>query len=233
MLAIEERITNGSQPEVDQLDEIEQLNDDLLTLSLVPKSRWQTLLYLDDIRARNRPIEPPKKPEKAPFFLSSALPTVSRLNTAEIGTNGAVTPAERSRITKLQQLFEGNKLQFSRVLTELGTSVILNLFLLISQISSLSPSQMDLEIRSLTPLEMVPFVNALTIRLKQKRDFELVNSFMACFLRMHGDVVQESGDMELKLVMRKWDQAMKEEEERLGQLVGYCKGVVDFLRSSR
>jgi U3 small nucleolar RNA-associated protein 21 len=55
----------------------EQLTEGLLTLSLMPRSRWQTLLNLETIRQRNKPKEPPKAPEKAPFFL----PTVSGLET--------------------------------------------------------------------------------------------------------------------------------------------------------
>ncbi|KAL6557568.1 hypothetical protein OROMI_017918 [Orobanche minor] len=43
----------------------------LVTLSMLPKSQWQSLINLDIIKARNKPIEPPKNPEKAPFFLPS------------------------------------------------------------------------------------------------------------------------------------------------------------------
>jgi U3 small nucleolar RNA-associated protein 21 len=35
----------------------------------MPRSRWQTLLNLDTIKARNKPKEAPKAPERAPFFL--------------------------------------------------------------------------------------------------------------------------------------------------------------------
>jgi U3 small nucleolar RNA-associated protein 21 len=54
----------------------EQLDEGLLTLSLMPRARWQTLLNLETIRLRNKPKEPPKAPEAAPFFL----PTVQGLN---------------------------------------------------------------------------------------------------------------------------------------------------------
>lgn len=46
-----------------------QLDGDLVTLTLLPRSRWQTLLNLEVIQQRNKPKEPPKEPEKAPFFL--------------------------------------------------------------------------------------------------------------------------------------------------------------------
>lgn len=45
----------------------------LVTLSLLPRTQWQNLAHLDTIRARNKPIQPPKKPEAAPFFLPTVL----------------------------------------------------------------------------------------------------------------------------------------------------------------
>lgn len=46
-----------------------QLESGLTTMSGLAKSKWETLPNLDVIKARNKPIEPPKAPEKAPFFL--------------------------------------------------------------------------------------------------------------------------------------------------------------------
>lgn len=48
-----------------------ELDGDLVTLSLLPRSRWQTLLNFEVIQQRNKPKEAPKEPEKAPFFLPS------------------------------------------------------------------------------------------------------------------------------------------------------------------
>ena len=48
--------------------------DDMITLSSFPKSRWQTLLNLESIKKRNKPIQPPQAPKLAPFFL----PTISK-----------------------------------------------------------------------------------------------------------------------------------------------------------
>ena len=45
------------------------LADGLVTLSSLPKSRWSNLQNLDVIKQRNKPIEPPKAPKLAPFFL--------------------------------------------------------------------------------------------------------------------------------------------------------------------
>ncbi|CAM9844867.1 unnamed protein product, partial [Hapterophycus canaliculatus] len=42
-----------------------------ITLSSLPRGYWATLFNLEVVKARNRPKEPPKKPEAAPFFLST------------------------------------------------------------------------------------------------------------------------------------------------------------------
>lgn len=78
---------------------LDQLSADMMTLSLVPKSRWQTLLHLDLIKKRNKPTEAPKVPEKAPFFLPS-------LNESKIPGQDALATTDKSdesksRITKL------------------------------------------------------------------------------------------------------------------------------------
>ncbi|CAI4210562.1 unnamed protein product [Parascedosporium putredinis] len=65
---------DAEEPEEDPAvitPDVEQLSSEMTTLSLVPKSRWQTLLHLDLIKQRNKPKEAPKAPEKAPFFLPS------------------------------------------------------------------------------------------------------------------------------------------------------------------
>ena len=46
-----------------------QLAPELASLSTQPQTKWAALLNLDAIRARNKPKEPPKAPERAPFFL--------------------------------------------------------------------------------------------------------------------------------------------------------------------
>ncbi len=46
----------------------------MITLSRAPKAMWQSLFQLELIKARNKPKEAPKAPEKAPFFL----PTVRK-----------------------------------------------------------------------------------------------------------------------------------------------------------
>jgi U3 small nucleolar RNA-associated protein 21 len=96
----EERSQEDDQVVAPTLD---QLSADMMTLSLVPKSRWQTLLHIDLIKQRNKPLEPPKAPEKAPFFLPSLNSAAKNLllpaapDTGDAGHKSRITTLDRSR----------------------------------------------------------------------------------------------------------------------------------------
>ncbi|KAJ5116508.1 hypothetical protein N7456_000856 [Penicillium angulare] len=229
----------------------EQLREDMVTLSLVPKSKWQALLHLDSIKERNRPKEAPKAPEKAPFFLPSMLgdgPSQSTPeNAASTSENNALTQnmeAERSRLSKASA-GTMNTLDSSTSRFLLSGHNSGNFDSLIEHLKSLSPARADLEIRSLDPRardgfsELSAFVNALTDRLKLRRDFELVNAWMAVFLKIHADTVAlySHGDQPehrlLQSALKSWSHEQQQEGKRLAELVGYCRGVVGFLRSAR
>ncbi|KAJ5335447.1 Small-subunit processome Utp21 [Penicillium brevicompactum] len=230
----------------------DQLSKDMMTLSLVPKSRWQALVHLDTIRERNRPKEAPKAPEKAPFFLPSLLDksgpdsaqTGSELD-SDIGSLAKSAEAERLRIAKVQNGQNPGSIQstFTRTLASGHQSGNFDSF--VDHLKSLSPAKADLEIRSLDPRvrdghsELSDFVTALTCRLKSKRDFELVNAWMAVFLKIHADTVGLSSHRDepeyrlLQGALASWAQEQESEGKRLAELVGYCRGVVGFLRSAR
>lgn len=79
---------------------LDQLSAEMMTLSLVPRSRWQTLLHLDLIKQRNKPTEAPKAPEKAPFFLPS---TSGAPPSQGLGNNNPEEDEGQSRITKFER----------------------------------------------------------------------------------------------------------------------------------
>ncbi|KAJ5152835.1 uncharacterized protein N7482_009313 [Penicillium canariense] len=243
-------------PEADEAEgpvlATDQLQQDMVTLSLVPKSRWQALLHLDSIRERNRPKEAPKAPEKAPFFLPSLLGPggsqstngTAAVDAAELEALTQSAAAERSRLSKIQSATVGSSESPTTRLLESGHRFgAFDPFL--EHLKSLSPARADLEIRSLDPRvrngfsELVTFVNALTIRLRSRRDFELVNAWMAVFLKIHADTVglcSHRGEPEYRMLrdaLASWAREQQQEGERLAGLVGYCRGVVGFLRSAR
>ncbi|KAL8707686.1 MAG: hypothetical protein Q9220_007348 [cf. Caloplaca sp. 1 TL-2023] len=228
-----------------QVSQIDSLSKDLLTLSLVPKARWQTLLHLQTIKARNKPIEPPKAPEKAPFFLPS-LDNPGKNNNFSL-TNGTSGPSSISANTSLSRI---SGPQTSSSISHFTT--LLHAFAqqeddssapeVLTYLSALSPSAADTAIRTLKDMaEMTLFVKALTLRLEQKRDFELVQTWMRVWLRCHGGVVAgadgeaDEGDGKVELIeaLKTWRVEHGRETKRLDEMVGYASGVLDWLRSSR
>jgi U3 small nucleolar RNA-associated protein 21 len=79
--------------------------------------------------------------------------------------------------------------------------------------------------------ELVAFVDALTSRLANKRDYELVQAWMNVFLRIHSDAI--SHDTELTKALMMWREEQQKEAKKLGDLIGYCSGLIGFLRSPR
>ncbi|KAL3429300.1 Utp21 specific WD40 associated putative domain-containing protein [Aspergillus tetrazonus] len=222
----------------------EQLNREMLTLSVVPKNKWQTLVHMDLIKERNMPKEPPKRPEKAPFFLPAPASDGAPKHNANATLLEEGKLTESSRVAKLQ--ITKNTNAGSRFTSLLRTGCISGDFEpFFFEMKSLNPSRLEIEIRSLDPQvnggqsELSAFVMALCSRLASKKDFELANAWMAVFLRIHSDVVaacsdlSEGTDSELREHLDLWKRVQQAETQRLASLVGYCRGVVGFLRSSR
>ena len=104
-----------------------QLDGELVTFTLLPRARWQTLLNLEVIQQRNKPKEPPKQPEKAPFFLPSlpgveqrfALETVEEKRRLEVAEAEEAEKAKRERLSRrLQRAAGETESVFYKKLTE-------------------------------------------------------------------------------------------------------------------
>eukprot|EP00953_Heterococcus_sp_UTEX-ZZ885_P019538 10911-Heterococcus_DN1.PRE.1 len=61
--------TSGDTADIADTSSLTSGGSPLITLSSLPRAYWASLFHLELVKARNRPIEPPKKPEAAPFFL--------------------------------------------------------------------------------------------------------------------------------------------------------------------
>ncbi|EWC44732.1 hypothetical protein DRE_06510 [Drechslerella stenobrocha 248] len=256
----------------------DQLSDQMLTMSLLPKNRWMNLLNLEAIKSRNRPKDPVKKPEKAPFFLGSLqsskdgvakLTGLDDLQKEKDKDDGldlsiadaarrAIERAELSRVKRGDAEFERN---FTKLLMEGSDSGDYAPF--IEHLKTLPPSTTDLEIRTLETssapyFELISFVEALTQRLRSRKDYELVLTWMRVFLKIHGEIItkeeeelarldkdeeEDSDDDEMaafrqekptiKDALHEYRGEMGQESGRVAELVGYCSGVLGFLRSSR
>jgi U3 small nucleolar RNA-associated protein 21 len=214
---------------------MDQLTEGITTLSLVPKSRWQTLLHLDIIRSRNKPKEAPKAPEKAPFFLPSL-----NQNMPSTADSTALMPATQDSSSRITSSALASRSAAATATSEFTrhleyASKTENYTSMLSYLASLPPSAADIAIRTLDTVppctELHTFMKALTARLEERRDYELVQAWMSVFLRLHGDVIVK--DEGLIQQLRKWQEEAKRERERVGGLVGYSVGVVGWIRSAR
>lgn len=240
---VDEEAENGADAAGDALD---QLTADLTTLSLVPKSRWQNLFHLDLVRARNKPKEPPKPPEKAPFFLPSlgqqpdslvTKPNGVSASLPETPTDTALATTDTSRISKTSLTLGSNDAanDFTRHLT--AATRTQNYEALISHLSTLPPSSADLAIRtiSIAPpyTEPLTYIRALTAHLRTRRDYELVQAWMAVFLRLHSEIVtsSEEGAEDVREALREWRYVLQGEKEKLAEMGRFVGGVVGWVRS--
>ncbi|KAK4684110.1 U3 small nucleolar RNA-associated protein 21, partial [Tremellales sp. Uapishka_1] len=202
----------------------DQLSEGLLTLSLMPRSRWQTLLNLETIKQRNKPKEPPKAPEQAPFFL----PTIPGLETRfDTSANEKKNGDDHfGRIGLGNAFLESD---FTKRLSKEDENGDYNSFF--EYMKALSPPSLDLEIRSLTSLDhLALFLDCLIGRLRSRRDFEAVQAFMSVFLSVHGDVLIANEELKGKLEVLEREQ--QKESGRLLELISYSLGTLGFLRSS-
>ncbi|KIJ69248.1 hypothetical protein HYDPIDRAFT_81033 [Hydnomerulius pinastri MD-312] len=201
-----------------------QLDGDLVTLTLLPRSRWQTLLNLEVIQQRNKPKEPPKKPEQAPFFLPT-LPGVEHRFAIEEKKD---EKAEKK--TRLDKAMAKSKSIFQKKLAELekkGRSDD-DLF---DYVKSLSPAAIDIELRSLVTLDHLrQFLHALKRRLQSHKDFEAVQTLQNVFLRMHGDVIIENEELQSEL--EELLTIQKKESERVLELLASSLGTLGFVRDT-
>ncbi|KAI0072792.1 Utp21-domain-containing protein [Panus rudis PR-1116 ss-1] len=206
-----------------------QLDDDLVTLTLLPRARWQTLLNLEVIQQRNKPKEPPKAPEKAPFFLPT-LPGVETRFAVE-----QPKPEPKKETMRLQKAAAAAESVFLKKLEAEDPNGNYENFY--NYIKSLSPAAIDLEIRSLVSLSSLRlFLHALIQRLRSHRDFEAVQAFQNVFLRIHGDVLvananDSDGDGEgLRKDLETLKEVQMRESERVLELLASSMGILGFIR---
>jgi len=201
-----------------------QLDGELVTLTLLPRSRWQTLLNLEVIQQRNQPIEPPKKPEQAPFFLPT-LPSVEhRFATEEKKEEKAEKKTRRDKtMTKSRSILQ-TKLAKLDGMGDCDDEVF-------DYIKSLSPPAIDVELRSLVAWKHLrQFIHVLQRRLQSHKDFEAVQTLQNVFLRIHGETLLNGRGLlpELEELL----EIQEKESERILELLASSLGTLGFVRDT-
>lgn len=223
-----------------------QIMPGLVMLSLLPKVQWQSLVNLDIIKMRNKPTEPPKKPEKAPFFLPS-LPSLSGELTfivpnSTTGSDESVH-SQKTKLGPLNRVGKGYDSIFLQLVYSCSESG--NFDPLVSFLKGLSPSEIDLEFRMLKIIddsevldeargkqlqEIGMVMDFLTEEIRSKRDFEFLQALTRLFLKIHGETIlgesllQEKGKSLLELESSMW--------QRLDNMFQNVRCVLSFVSDS-
>ncbi|CAO2838503.1 unnamed protein product [Amaranthus hypochondriacus] len=188
----------------------DQKMPDLITLSLLPKTQWQSLVNLDVIKVRNKPIEPPKKPEKVPFFLSS-IPSLSgdiMFKPSEVVNEEPKDGDSKHNFDHMTGLPPS---PFVQVLQSAAESKNFSAFT--DYIKGLSPSSLDMELRMLQiidedefqELSKGPALLSLGLLLDYflheisfRNNFEFVQAVLRLFLKIHGETVRCQSQLQEK-----------------------------------
>ncbi|XP_064624692.1 WD repeat-containing protein 36-like [Lineus longissimus] len=187
----EEDGDDADEEEFSDFKSPEQISDELVTLSLLPNSRWQNLLNLDVIKARNKPKEPPKVPKAAPFFL----PTIAGLE-PKFAKPVETTDETPSRVlpTNLMSYTDLGKLLHGADKPEDYEAVL-------NKLKECGPSMIDMEIRSLSPEGggsvhlMSQFMKLIEYVLSTNKNFELAQAYVGLFLKVHTELIAAEPDL--------------------------------------
>ncbi|KAF7642891.1 hypothetical protein LDENG_00249050 [Lucifuga dentata] len=176
----------GQEVTSDEADDayvsVEQLGAELVTVSLLPESRWKSLLHLDIIKKRNRPVAPPVVPAAAPFFL----PTVPGI------TPRFLSPTETEQETRSKLLSWGSLAQrseFSSALESADQSGSFDRPLCL--LKDCGQSAVSVELASLSAEGggadslLLAFIHMIDSMLDSGRDFDLAHAYLALFLKLH------------------------------------------------
>jgi len=189
-------VTSAVEDSNDVYESPEQIDENLITLSLLPASRWKNLLNLDTIKMRNKPKQPPKT-YIAPFFLSSL--TAPTGQDQEPTTSGKSLSLESSQTTsKILKMDASIELSaFAKKLLE-PEKTSTHYEELCEMLGEMGPSRIDNEIESLGPLVcgtialLKSFIEFIDNIIKTNRFFENSQAYLALFLKKHGDTIQRN-----------------------------------------
>ncbi|MBZ3886724.1 WD repeat-containing protein 36 [Sciurus carolinensis] len=213
--------------EMIEYDSPEQLNEQLVTLSLLPESRWKNLLNLDVIKKKNKPKEPPKVPKSAPFFIPTVPGLVPRYATSEQNND-----PQQSKVVNL-----GILAQKSDFCLKLEEGLINNKYEApLNLLKEMGPSGIEIELRNLSPdyggsIEvMQSFLKMIEMMLDRKRDFELAQAYLALFLKLHLKILPS--EPVLLEEMTKLSSQVEESWINLQSLFNQSMCVLNYIKSA-
>lgn len=96
---------------------------------------------------------------------------------------------------------------------------------------NLPPAATDMEIRSLSDLKSLTcFIQALTIRLQARKDFEAIQAYISVLIAAHGEVMLANEELRESLLALQTTQIA--ESKRLLDRMAYATGTLAFIRDA-
>ncbi|PIC32318.1 hypothetical protein B9Z55_012692 [Caenorhabditis nigoni] len=211
------------------------IDENLISFSGLPSSRWANLPDLAMIKERNKPTEGVRKVKQAPFFLAAAA-TLDGFE-FEMDEMEGKDQDQESHIAK-RELLELES-AFSKVLRSANTKQ--DLLAAFDILRAMNLSGIDFQIRSLNPKTLPIFFRMLLEVLKTKKNFELVQSYAVTALKTHrsivwstknGDDVASPEDEELTEVLEEFYKYEKENWNELEDLFVENMAVVQWIKNA-
>ncbi|CAN1224039.1 U3 small nucleolar RNA-associated protein 21 homolog [Linum grandiflorum] len=219
----------------------------LVTLSLLPKSQWQSLINLDIIKVRNKPVEPPKKPEKAPFFL----PSVPSLSGDILFKPSEAAKEDGMEVDELKKgKHEMTAIPVSKFSALLHSCAETNSFSAFTDyIKGLSPSNLDMELRMLQiiddndeeeeeEVEKKPELVSIEFlfdyfihEISRRNNFEFIQALIRLFLKIHGETVRR--EPRLKEKAKELVEIQSAAWQKMDRLFQSTRCMVTFLSKSQ
>ncbi|VDM96335.1 unnamed protein product [Thelazia callipaeda] len=223
---VEEMVVEVENDVVQKVEQVESL----ITLSGLPPSRWLNLPNLDIIRERNKPIEPARKPKAAPFFL----PTVSTLHGFEFEeTDESLDNVEKRNVLMAKRNALEIESSFAQSLSQASEDTdFIGAF---ESLKWMSISAIDFQIRILPERVFSQFLKMIHTILQSHRDFELVQAYLATFLKVHRNklwVYHGNGNGDLSEMLEKLRNEVENSWKEVDSLMLQNVSLVQWIKTA-
>ncbi|PVV00597.1 hypothetical protein BB560_005016 [Smittium megazygosporum] len=223
------------------------LEQSLISTSSIHSSKWQTLLNLDNIKKRNKPVMPEKPLESAPFFLPTVLGLEPKFEKPKQSKKDGETKEENSiqKGTTSNDIISDSRVVFGISELETELSLLLkqgaetgNYSKFVEYIINQSASSIDFEIRSINSIRVVKqALSAILWQIQQKTNFDAIQAILGLILQIHSDLVisavKESSEesLEMKKLLCDLSAECNNEWGKVDSLIRYNLCLIDLFCS--
>jgi U3 small nucleolar RNA-associated protein 21 len=192
-------------------------NTCLISFSGISKSKWNSIIHLDELRERNKAANSDASMNSiAPFILSS-LPTLSGapkfvrnensgLNSKILGKSHNHHSHSKEMDNEMEEEEEDNHMEYSSselmaLIKQARTNGASNYLPVIEKLKSMNPKEIDISIRLINVgndlQEVKNLVDFFIFMLRKKYYFDLVQALINLFLQVHSELISKSNDLAL------------------------------------